>query len=388
MTTPTNSGRAKRRCTKDVKYSDLSSSPNADFGLVTTKDPDKFRKLLESKKFEHLQVKVVPGSLLNLSWARKDGLREPIMIHDRRGLGLTVPPVEFTVRDVANTIGDQLQISAIEVSSQAELPKWNLSDWASYYEGHKEGMPILNVISLEFSQTQLREQVTSPKACCTLADRLDTPTAYEAYTANTAALLLYTATAAHCSCCPAQFVRDLDWIDKVWPESRRRFREYPQVQYYCLMSLAGSYTDFHIDFGGSSVWYHVLRGSKIFYFAKPTPQNLARSVVVTLQITARTAQRVVLFCTAALHMPAKQSTQGNKLAVLEERDSIYEKWLCSATQESTFYGDLADVCYKVELKAGSTLMIPTGWIHAVYTPENSLLTIHELEARTHVAQKF
>jgi hypothetical protein len=73
-------------------------------------------------------------------------------------------------------------------------------------------------------------------------------------------------------------VRDLDWIDKVWPESRRRFREYPQVQYYCLMSLAGSYTDFHIDFGGSSVWYHVLRGSKIFYFAKPTPQNLARSV--------------------------------------------------------------------------------------------------------------
>jgi hypothetical protein len=163
MTTPTNSGRAKRRCTKDVKYSDLSSSPNADFGLVTTKDPDKFRKLLESKKFVELQVKVVPGSLLNVSWARKDGLRDPIMIHDRRGLGLSVPPVEFTVRDVANTIGDELQISAIEVSSQAELPKWNLSDWASYYEGHKEGMPILNVISLEFSQTQLREQVTSPK---------------------------------------------------------------------------------------------------------------------------------------------------------------------------------------------------------------------------------
>jgi hypothetical protein len=51
----------------------------------------------------------------------------------------------------------------------------------------------------------------------------------------------------------------------------------------------------------------------------------------------------------------------------------YEKWLCSATQEFTFYGDLADVCYKVELKAGSTLMIPTGWIHAVYTPENSLV---------------
>lgn len=30
---------------------------------------------------------------------------------------------------------------------------------------------------------------------------------------------------------------------------------YPKVQLYCLMSVQGSYTDFHIDFGGSSVWY-------------------------------------------------------------------------------------------------------------------------------------
>lgn len=32
---------------------------------------------------------------------------------------------------------------------------------------------------------------------------------------------------------------------------------------YCLMSVAGCYTDFHIDMGGTSVWYHVLRGSKV-----------------------------------------------------------------------------------------------------------------------------
>jgi len=32
-----------------------------------------------------------------------------------------------------------------------------------------------------------------------------------------------------------------------------------QVQKYCLMSVGGCYTDFHIDFGGSSVWYHILR---------------------------------------------------------------------------------------------------------------------------------
>lgn len=32
---------------------------------------------------------------------------------------------------------------------------------------------------------------------------------------------------------------------------------------YCLMSVKGCYTDFHIDFGGTSVWYHVFKGSKV-----------------------------------------------------------------------------------------------------------------------------
>ena len=29
----------------------------------------------------------------------------------------------------------------------------------------------------------------------------------------------------------------------------------PQTQYYCLMSAAGCYTDFHVDFGGTAVLY-------------------------------------------------------------------------------------------------------------------------------------
>lgn len=29
------------------------------------------------------------------------------------------------------------------------------------------------------------------------------------------------------------------------------------------MSVAGCYTDFHIDMGGTSVWYHVLKGKKV-----------------------------------------------------------------------------------------------------------------------------
>ena len=32
---------------------------------------------------------------------------------------------------------------------------------------------------------------------------------------------------------------------------------------YCLMSVGGCYTDFHIDMGGTSVWYHILHGRKV-----------------------------------------------------------------------------------------------------------------------------
>ena len=39
----------------------------------------------------------------------------------------------------------------------------------------------------------------------------------------------------------------------------------PYVQKYCLMGVKDCYTDFHIDFGGTSVWYHVLR-VRIFCF--------------------------------------------------------------------------------------------------------------------------
>lgn len=33
----------------------------------------------------------------------------------------------------------------------------------------------------------------------------------------------------------------------------------PEVAKYCLISPQSSYTDFHVDFGGSSVWYSIVR---------------------------------------------------------------------------------------------------------------------------------
>lgn len=33
----------------------------------------------------------------------------------------------------------------------------------------------------------------------------------------------------------------------------------PFVENFCLLGMKDSYTDFHIDFGGSSVWYHAFK---------------------------------------------------------------------------------------------------------------------------------
>lgn len=44
-----------------------------------------------------------------------------------------------------------------------------------------------------------------------------------------------------------------------WPFQRRaRGADYPRVQKYVLAGMGGSYTDFHVDFGGTSVWYDSL----------------------------------------------------------------------------------------------------------------------------------
>ena len=42
------------------------------------------------------------------------------------------------------------------------------------------------------------------------------------------------------------------------------------------MSVEKCYTDFHIDFGGSSVWYHILQGKKVFFLIPPSDDNLKK----------------------------------------------------------------------------------------------------------------
>ena len=124
--------------------------------------------------------------------------------------------------------------------------------------------------------------------------------------------------------CAPRVVREADLVARVWPAARQ---DCPAVQLYALASPAGCVTDWHLDFGGSSVWYSIISGSKVFALAPPTTNNLR----------------------AFVH------------------------WASSSRQSRQFLGDALEDVHKYTVRAGELLLIPGGWPHAVYTPEDSLV---------------
>ncbi|KAF8320033.1 Clavaminate synthase-like protein [Clavulina sp. PMI_390] len=305
--------RKSSRTTNKVDYHNLNH------GIAG--DPRRWFKHLTQKPMKKSYFKKMKGADVSLEWLQNDetAMTEPIIIEKPDGLGMKMPPPSFTVSDVAKIVGPKEKVEVLDVASQREDKGWTLQTWAEYYnKPASEREKIRNVISLEISETKLAEKITPPR-----------------------------------------LVREIDWVELMWPATKRKgATAYPKVQMYCLMSVAECWTDWHLDFAGSSVYYHILKGSKIFYFIRPTPANLA----------------------------------------------AYEKWSGSDTnQASVWLGDWVDEVVKVELVEGNTMIIPTGWIHCVYTPKDSLvfggnflhswniatqLRIRALEIATKVPKKF
>lgn len=283
--------------------------------------------------------------------------RKAAVVEGSPSSATAVKKKRITIREIGELVGMSIPVTVMDVQTQEEMEGWVMSDLVDYFEDDErlfldgqgerqahqaansakrtnpsrkatavsasgshegKGPKVLNQISLEFSHTPLIRRTRSP-----------------------------------------QFVRELDWIDNDWPAKKKKAADYPQVQYYCLTSTAGCYTDFHLDFGGTSVWYSVLSGVKVFLLAPPTKSNLM----------------------------------------------TYEQWLCQKDQASVFLPDLDGMedVIKVTLEQDQTLFIPSGWIHAVYTPVDSIvvggnflhglaigtqLDVHCIETRTKVPQKF
>ncbi|XP_014300265.1 jmjC domain-containing histone demethylation protein 1 isoform X1 [Microplitis demolitor] len=311
--------RTRKLYTDDFTYGDEEIEGKRTFKLDEKIECERY----DLKNFSGL-FREMTGPELNLAYVQKNGLNIPLLFRDSSGLGLRVPSSNFSINDVRTCVGSKRILEVMDVDTQKN-EEMTMKDWQKYYED-PEKERLLNVISLEFSHTKLENYVQSPT-----------------------------------------IVRRLDWVDTVWPqhlieaqtESTNVLGDmmYPKVKLYCLMSVKGCYTDFHVDFGGTSVWYHILRGKKVFWLIPPTEKNL---------------------------------------------DS-YQEWVLSGKQSDVFFGDMVDRCGRVCLEAGMTLFIPTGWIHAVYTPADSLvfggnflhsfgiekqLKVAQVEEHTKVPQKY
>ncbi|CAN9504885.1 unnamed protein product [Ophioblennius macclurei] len=271
-------------------------------------------------------VHVMEGKDFTYEYVQREALKIPLIFKEKDALGIRMPDPDFSVGEIKGLVGSRRSVDVMDVSTQ-KGSEMSMAQFVRYYETPEEERDkLFNVISLEFSHTKLENLIKRP----TVVDQVD-------------------------------------WVDNMWPPDLKHSQteatnvisemKYPKVQRYCLMSVKGCYTDFHIDFGGTSVWYHVFKGQKVFWLVPPTPHNLA----------------------------------------------LYEDWVLSGKQSDVFLGDRADGCQRVELKQGYTFFIPSGWIHAVYTPADTLvfggnilhsfnipmqLTIHEIENRTKVHSKF
>ncbi|KAJ7684794.1 jumonji superfamily protein [Mycena polygramma] len=303
-----------RKSDRKRNYQDYAS-----LNLGMASDPNRWLRMLENKTFKPDKFKRMHGSEVTVEWLEEDddAMTEPIVVEKPDGLGMKMPPDDFTVEDVAELVGEETPVEVIDVATQSASPGWTLGKWADYIELEPEAREkIWNVISLEVTGTKVGDLVLPPK-----------------------------------------LVRDIDWVETFWPSTRKgKGHAYPKVQLYCLMGVASAWTDWHVDFAGSSVYYHILRGSKVFYFIKPTPANLA----------------------------------------------AYERW--SGTElQSSWLGDMVDQVTKIVLTAGNTMIIPSGWIHAVYTPVDTIvfggnflhsyampmqLKIRKIEITTQVPKKF
>lgn len=139
------------------------------------------------------------------------------------------------------TLGPDVLVDVVDVTKQTDS-KMKLKEFVDYYYSTNR-KKVLNVINLEFSDTRWAWQPLSDLnsyyldfLCCR----------YSVFRDRMSSIVE-----------SPLIVRQLSWVENYWPDDALLGK--PKVTKYCLICVKDSYTDFHIECGGASVWYHVLK---------------------------------------------------------------------------------------------------------------------------------
>ncbi|RHY29335.1 hypothetical protein DYB32_005224 [Aphanomyces invadans] len=105
---------------------------------------------------------------------------------------------------------------------------------------------------------------------------------------------------------PPHFVNEVGWMETLWAKDRPMPPD--------------SFVDFRTSPGGATLWYSIVCGKQVVYVVRPTSDHLSK----------------------------------------------YKAW-AKDKLATVCFGDVASGCEHIVLTAGSTLLVPPGWIYAIAT---------------------
>ncbi|KAF7261602.1 hypothetical protein EG68_00979 [Paragonimus skrjabini miyazakii] len=271
-------------------------------------------------------VEIMEGCEVNGHALICNGFTKPVLVPKQDGLRIRTPEANFCPQDLLTHMDPDLVVDVIDVRAQCEV-QMVLREFVEHFNSCPR-TKLLNMLSLEFSQSNLSTLVQPPHVVselslitnCWIPDAVDDDDSHDAPTST------------------------------------------PSVQKYCLLSMAGSYTDFHIDFGGSSVWYHVVWGEKTFYLIPPTQENLLSYWKWSWNPSQRT-----IFLPDVLHNSTPQTSAQ-----------------CSRNTSPV---------YRLQVLPGQTILLPSGWIlfggnflNELHIPMQ--LSVYRMEQKSGTPRKF
>lgn len=191
--------------------------------------------------------------------------------------------IESSLKEIERLVGPGSMLKHTDSQTQEEYPA-ELGEWIDYFTNKNEKSERFcrknnqinkrfNVISMEFTKLGYSKEFLRVGSTAEVS-------LHRAVTIRIELTFLKTKLRKEHRVQPPQLIQNISWTD-LWPETSHDGKttwdtaeERPSFQHYCLMGTKGSFTHWHIDLGGTTVWYHIHRGKKVFLLVPPTSKNL------------------------------------------------------------------------------------------------------------------
>ena len=264
-------------------------------------------------------TQIPAGTRLTADWLRADGFRRPVVCARAEDCGAALPKAgavpPFRLAELCAV--DDAPVSVLDVASQAAEPtSWSLASFfGSYWADESSREALLAMPAADISSSELGEAISAPQA-----------------------------------------VRELDWARRFWPATAAP----PPGRQLLSACPRGGWLDFTVLQTGEAQWRGVLSGREQAVMAPGTPANLA-----SLRRWQRACEAAGMARQAApIDAQAAITAWGGVPPSSRAGGSLLGRPWCATEGVS---GAVA-----VSLTPGQVLLVPEGWVLAVYCAEDAV----------------